>query len=289
MILSNMKDFLQHMHTHPDDQMNKIQQGSDSTLNCTLNVMDQLVRWLVKSGIGHHEFSDAMRSLFYNAALEELEQLEQKKTDSALSLLSGLNRREVSQLRQINAGKPQKLNTCVTAPRSNVPSRVIALWVALDLPHIIPTSGAECSFEALVRQISSEKHPRSILAELIRLKLVIETGQYVWLQTQHLVPNPTQDINEQILSDNVADHLAAGITNLSTQPHAFLEQSVCVEHLSLASVEQLKMMSQQLWAQYAEQIFVQVKRCVEIDQANPDASYRFRVGIYQYDTAYPDA
>jgi hypothetical protein len=35
---------------------------------------------------------------------------------------------------------------------------VIARWIALELPHQIPVSGEENSFEALVRHISTEKH-----------------------------------------------------------------------------------------------------------------------------------
>ena len=256
--------------------------NTESTLQYSLKIMDQLSRWLVKSGVGHQEFSEAMRALFYNAALEEIEQLGQKKTDSALSLLSGLNRREVSQLRQ-NYGEHRYTQTHLETQPANVPSRVIALWLHLGLPSIIPTCGPEASFEALVKQISTEKHPRSILSELIRLKLVIETGQNVFLQTQSFSPNPKEHITKQIFSENIADHLAAGIANL-TEHNEFLEQAVFADELTQESVNYLKQKSNILWQQYSKNILDEaIQRC-NLDQGKAHARYRFRLGMYQYDT-----
>lgn len=244
--------------------------------------MNQLSRWLVKAGVGHHEFSEAIRVLFYNAALEELEQLEQKKTDSALSLLSGLSRREVSQLRQLCDGKHQYLATTLRNQPINVPSRVIALWVHLGLPKIIPTCGEEGSFEYLVKQISTEKHPRSILSELVRLKLVIETGQHIFLQTQSFSPDPNNHMTKQIFSENIADHLAAGIANLTEQTE-FLEQAVFADELTQESIEYLKHTTNMLWEQCSRQILAEaIKRC-ELDEGKSQALYRFRAGMYQYD------
>lgn len=40
--------------------------------------MGELTHWLVKSGIGYSEFSNAIRPLFYNEAIKELEHLGQK-------------------------------------------------------------------------------------------------------------------------------------------------------------------------------------------------------------------
>lgn len=257
-------------------------QNNESNLQHGLKIMAQLSRWLVKTGIGHHEFSEAMRTLFYNAALEELEHSEQKKTDSALSLLSGLNRREVRQLREISGGEYRYFESYLQPTKTNVPARVVALWVHLGLPSIIPTCGQEASFEYLVKQISTEKHPRSILAELIRLKLVVETGQNVFLQTQSFTPDPDQQVTRQIFSDNMADHLAAGIHHL-TEQNDFLEQAVCVNELTPESIQYLKEKTNLLWAQCAKQILAEAVQCCQNDQGKSQAHYRFRVGMYQYD------
>lgn len=87
------------------------------------------MHWLVKSGIGYAEFSMALRSLFYNEALKELEHLNQKKTDSSISLLSGLNRRDVSALRSGKRRRYRLIQAYTDTLPISVPARDVALWV----------------------------------------------------------------------------------------------------------------------------------------------------------------
>ena len=54
-------------------------QNTESTLEYSLKVMSELVHWLVKSGVGHAEFSASLRVLFYNESIKELDFLDQKK------------------------------------------------------------------------------------------------------------------------------------------------------------------------------------------------------------------
>jgi hypothetical protein len=62
---------------------------TETTLEHVISIMPQLIHWLIKSGIGYNEFTTALKALFYNEAIKELESIKQKKTDSAISLLSG--------------------------------------------------------------------------------------------------------------------------------------------------------------------------------------------------------
>ncbi len=63
-----------------------------------LTVMLPLVTWLLRSGVGHGEFAAALKPVFLKAARLELERIQGKPTDSALSLLSGLHRKDVRAL-----------------------------------------------------------------------------------------------------------------------------------------------------------------------------------------------
>ncbi len=62
----------------------------------------------------------------------------------------------------------------------SVPSRVIGLWLAEGWGECLPfSSEKENNFEILVKRVSTERHPRSVLNELIRLGIVLEKdGQY---------------------------------------------------------------------------------------------------------------
>ena len=55
--------------------------NAETTLEHVLNIMPKLIYWLIKSGVGYTEFSAALRPVFYNESIKELERIQQKKTD----------------------------------------------------------------------------------------------------------------------------------------------------------------------------------------------------------------
>ena len=258
-------------------------QNTESTLEYSLKVMSELVHWLVKSGVGHAEFSASLRVLFYNESIKELDFLDQKKTDSSISLLAGLNRRDVSSFRIENGGHHKVIQSFTDTLPISVPARVIGLWVYKKLPKVLSIVGAENSFEYLVRQISTEKHPRSILSELKRLGLVSEANGNVILHQESFTPLPEANATKQIFAENVADHIAAGVNNLTQHNNLFLEQALFANELSEESIDYLKEKTAELWEKFSKSILAEaIQRC-KIDEGRINANHRFRVGIYQYD------
>ncbi|KHF76414.1 hypothetical protein PJ15_3169 [Acinetobacter sp. neg1] len=264
-----------------NDTQGVIAQEAETTLESIFPMMQHIARWLIHSGVGYTDFVAALKPIFYEQALSELDRIQQNKTDSAVSLLSGLHRKDVSAFRQ------QATQNTTEAPNFaiSVPARVIARWIALDLPHQIPVSGEENSFEALVKHISTEKHPRSILFELQRLGVVEQQGQQVILQQNSFTPDNQMQESKALFSANLTDHLAAGIDNfISEKPFTHLEQAVHAEKLTPQSVEALRQLSIELWQNMAKQLLNAAIHHCEQDQNKTDATYQFRFGVYQYDT-----
>ncbi|USA53077.1 DUF6502 family protein [Acinetobacter sp. C32I] len=258
-----------------------IPQDAETTLDSIYPMMQQIARWLIHSGVGYTDFVAALKPIFYEQALVELERIKQNKTDSAVSLLSGLHRKDVSAFRQqANQVTNETPNFAIS-----VPARVIARWIALDLPHQIPVSGEENSFEALVKHISTEKHPRSILFELQRLGVVVQIDQEVVLQQHSFTPDNQMQESKALFSANLSDHLAAGIDNfISEKPFTHLEQAVHAEKLTAQSVEALRQLCITLWQDMAKQLLNAAIQHCDQDQEKDDAYYQFRFGVYQYDT-----
>ena len=258
-----------------------IPQDAETTLESIFPMMQHIARWLIHSGVGYTDFVAALKPIFYQQALVELERIQQNKTDSAVSLLSGLHRKDVSAFRlQANQTVTEAPNFAIS-----VPARVIARWIALDLPHQIPISGEENSFEALVKHISTEKHPRSILFELQRLGVVEQTGQNVILQQNSFTPDNQMQESKALFSANLSDHLAAGVDNfISEKPFTHLEQAVHAEKLTAQSVEALRQLSIELWQDMAKQLLNAAIQHCEQDQEKDGADYQFRFGVYQYDS-----
>lgn len=97
-----------------------------------LMLMEYLTQWLIRSGVGYNDFVTALKPVFYQQALTELERIEQKPTDSAVSLLSGLHRKDVNAFKKaMQAGQP--LTEAKVAEPVSVPARVIGLWLAEGL------------------------------------------------------------------------------------------------------------------------------------------------------------
>lgn len=255
---------------------------SVDTLEHVVSIMEVLTDWLVNSGVGYNDFSTAIRPLFYNAAIKELEKINQKKTDSSLSILSGIDRRDIRSFRQQNnVHKPLPITKYDST--ISVPARVITLWLHLKLPHKIPFSQHENSFENLVREISTEKHPRSILLELKRLGLVSEESENVILNTLSFTPSPECSEIKSLFVSNIRDHLASGIKNITNKQDNFLEQAIFADELTEKSINILKELSNSLWADFSKKIVSAALECSKEDEGRVDANKRFKLGVYQFD------
>lgn len=272
------------VHIMQNDQVAKVglAQAAETTLESVIPVMEPIVRWLIHSGVGYTDFIAALKPIFYQQALLEAEQMSQKTTDSALSLLSGLHRKDVSHFRQQDVVDEPK----IVLPIS-VPARVIGHWMALELPESIPFLGATDSFEALVKAISTEKHPRSIVLELERLNIVTSQDGMIVLQQKSFTPDLNMHETKALFSANLADHIAAGVDNFINHQKDFthLEQAVFAENLTAASVTQLRQLSIELWQNMAQQMVAAATHYCEQDKNKTAADQRFRLGVYQYDAS----
>lgn len=262
------------------EEMMMLSHNTETTLEHVVSIMPQLIHWLIKSGVGYSEFTTALKALFYNEAIKELENIKQKKTDSAISLLAGLNRRDVRSFCQ-TYGEYKLVDQFNLQLPISVPARVVGMWVNHKLPSQIPFYGEENSFESLVKQVSSEKHPKSILLELKRLGIVDEEHDNVILQNSSFTPNPQADESKQLFTQNISDHLSAGINNLTNNTN-FLEQAVFADELSQASVEKLNQLSVDLWNLMSKAVISAAIDYCKNDENNSEANKRFRLGVYQY-------
>lgn len=249
-----------------------------------LILMEYLTQWLIRSGVGYNDFVTALKPVFYQQALSELERIEQKPTDSAVSLLSGLHRKDVNAFKKaMQAGQP--LTEAKVAEPVSVPARVIGLWLAEGLAEKIPfVSNDQVSFENLVKKFSTEKHPRSILNELERLNIVKEEDGLVMLQQRSFMPDVEQFEVRKLLTNNLEAHLAAGVHNLfQPEKEPYLEQAIFADELTDESITILKEASLRLWEDLSLQVLkLAIERCA-LDEGKEGATKTFRFGAYQYD------
>lgn len=248
-------------------------------LGAVLRVMAPLVRWLLRSGVGYAEFAAAIKPVFLAEARAEVRRCGRKETDSALSLLSGLHRKDVRK-----AAQEADAQGIAAPAKASLASQVVARWVAGGLPQALPLAG-DHSFESLVHQVSTDVHPRSVQHELVRLGVArLDEGQLVLLR-QAFVPDPQAHESRQLLADSVADHLAAGVHNLTGDSRdggrKYLEQALFADGLSRESVRTLEQLANELWHDAMRRMMQAAVPLCEHDEPR-GGDQRLRLGMFCY-------
>src|SRR5947208_13943979 len=82
----------------PERTVRPSEAHADLALREAAVMMAPLARWLLRHGVPYPAFADMLKSVFVAAALDELESSGAKPTHSALSVLSGVHRKDVRAL-----------------------------------------------------------------------------------------------------------------------------------------------------------------------------------------------
>jgi hypothetical protein len=261
----------------------------------SLTLLAPLVRLLIAHGVAYPQFVQSLKQVFLDAARDELAAEGKRATDSALSLLSGVHRKDV---RMMSRGADDEATERRPRKSLSVAAEVFARWANdpqwLDangqpLPLPIRARDGEASFEMLAASISKDFHARSVLEELVRLGVANVVGDLVQINTSSFVPQDSFAEMAYFLSHNVGNHLAAAAANLRGKrgEPAFLENSLAADQLSEESVASLHAMARNHWNRTFRQMFSAASERFEADRAaRSGRRMRIRFGTYFY--AEPD-
>ena len=234
-----------------------------------------LARLLVARGVVFPDFAERMRAHYIAAA----EAQAGKTTDSRLSVLTGLQRREVTRLRGF-------------VPRDERPnplSRLVALWqtdpawAQGGTPLTLPRNGPARSFEALAWSVRRDVHPRTMLDALTASGTVAlsEDGSEVLLVRASYQPLAGSEDQLAYLARNLGDHLGTATDNvLGGKPPQF-ERAVHYTGLTEAQVQALA----EAHAEGQMALFQDLSRkAAAMKAAGPPGTRRFRAGAYFHQT-----
>jgi hypothetical protein len=269
---------------------------ADALLEESAAILAPLVQLLVASGVTYPQFTAALKTGFLRAAHTELERNSKRVTDSAVSLLSGIHRKDVRALTSDGVLKARSFDRM-----QSLPDEVFTRWtndpnyIDVDgLPKTLPMRSRtpdEVSFEQLAQSISRDFHPRSILDELVRLGLADVQAETVRLRSGMYVPREDFAKTLGYVRTNLADHVAAAAVNLRAaqegKPGPFLEQSIYADELSAESVMELQRLARRIWESALRRMFALANERAQIDEQGPPGSQtmRMRFGTYFYSEA----
>lgn len=214
--------------------------------NAFRRILRPLVRVMLARGIQYPAIAEMLKSLFVEIADREFKLDSKRQTDSRVSLLTGVHRKDVKRLRHgaTYAADEQESATSLTA-------QLIAAWNAnpeyVDAEGVprplarFAQDGGRQSFETLVKNISTDIHPRAVLDDWLQRGIAeITAGNQVHLKADASIS--AEDDKEKVFyfSHDLHDHAAASAHNVMGKVPPMLERCVHYDGLDEESVASLR-------------------------------------------------
>jgi Family of unknown function (DUF6502) len=251
-------------------------------------VLRPLVHVMLTQGITFGYLSELLKSLMVEVADRNFRIDMQAPTDSRISLLTGVHRKDVNRLRNATDVEDTKLPSIVS-----LGAQLAAQWLGnsqyLDeqgqpkpLPRYISEGGA-ISFEGLVTAINSDIRSRVVLDEWMRLGVVhLDAEKRVCLNTLAFVPAKGFDEKAFYFGHNLHDHAAASAHNLIGVEPPFMERSVHYTGLSAETINQLTVQTKELGMKALIAVNKTAMEREKIDTISDSPRQRMTFGIYFY-------
>lgn len=204
-----------------------------------------LVWLLISRGITLPVLSRMLREVYLDVARNDILLDEQARTDSRVSILTGIHRKELRRQRTVETGAGAE------PPMLSLGSRIVARWLsgppwstARGKPQPLPRTGpaGDASFDALVAAVTSDVRARAVLDEWVSTGLVeVDSRDRVVLKAAAYLPKPGTDEQLHYFGRNLHDHIAAAAANVAAEgAPPFLERAVHYDRLTPAQAEQLQ-------------------------------------------------
>ena len=206
----------------------------DLLLKALRRALRPLVRLLLSKGVGYPQLIELLKGLFVEVAEREFPVAGKAQTDSRISLLTGIHRKDVHRLRaEILPEAPM--------PESvSLGMRLAAAWgeapFADEEGNPLPLArlarrSSDISFETLVASVSKDIRPRAVLDEWLRLGVAaLHAHDRVCLKSGDFVPQRGFEEKVFYLGLNLHDHAAAIADNLAEETGASPWLERCVHY-----------------------------------------------------------
>ena len=220
-----------------------------------------LVRLAIRCGVAFPAAADLLRALYVDIAREELGP--DHRTDSRVSLLSGVHRKEIRRQRSMPPDEaPPPLvtrNGQLIGAWLGAPGFTDAAGRPLALPRVADggNPGAP-SFDRLVMSVTRDVRPRAVLDDWLSQGIVTLDGEdRVQLSAAAFLPQPGRDEQLFYFARNLHDHIAAASANvLAEGPAPFVDRSVHYDRLTPAAAAELE----RLGREAAQRVLLEVNR-----------------------------
>lgn len=225
-------------------------------LSAIRGVLRPVVRYLIASGITFPTVNRMMKELFIQVAEQEFALPFKRLTDSRVSLVTGLNRKEVSQLRR---RKPE--STRLQAVERTTVTRVLGRWTA-GPPYAAAdgfprrlvyeaTDPKRVTFARLVRELGPDVPVRSVLDELIRLGAAdLSSDGHVTLLRETYIPATGAEGKLTLLGSDPGELFSTIVHNIGDPEHPWLQRKVAYDNIGTDALPELREKARELGEEF---------------------------------------
>ena len=250
-------------------------------------LLTPVVRILLRYGISFRAFSEAAKRVYVDVASNEFTLEGRKLSSSRISVLTGLDRREVAKMRKIDDPDPIE-------ERINRAARVIAGWRrdgdfsdSRGRPLTLAFEGESGTFNDLVKLYGGDIPARATLDELIRVGAVKETkdGRYR-LVARAYVPGSSELDAIDMLGSHVPDLIKSIDHNMlrdSAEP--FFQRRVVYDNIPEEHADKLRGGIQTQGQRFLERLDSKLSKSDRDADSSVEGTGRRRVvlGVYYLD------
>jgi len=257
-----------------------------SILSALRRVLKPLIRLSLAQGLNYQMLLETLKIVFVQVAEEDFKLTKREQTDSRISLLTGLHRKDVHRLRK----HPENIQSPSLVTLS---SQLIDLWMS-DSDFIdaggkpkpltkLSSMGGNASFDRLVARVSKDIRARPVLDEWLRINIVfLDENDCVCLNTEVSIPSLAFEEKMFFFQQNIHDHAAATTHNLMDLTPPMLERCIYYDGLTLDAINVLRNLADEqgtiaLRAVNARAIELQLE-----SHNTVDANERFTFALYFY-------
>lgn len=257
-------------------------------INVLRRVLAPVARLMLSKGMTLPAAVELLKQIFVEVAERDLAVDGKGATDSRISLLTGVHRKDVRRLRSLpyfDTELPEKVS---------LGAQLVARWTTqpewLDeqgRPKALARlarKGTQGSFEGLVSSVSRDIRPRSVLDEWLRLGIVaVNDDDEIVLREEAFIPQHGYEEKLAYYGLNLGDHAAAATDNMLESGRVWFERSVHHDGLAAEDIERIRQQA----ATSGMDLLRGLHKSALASPAKPTtpgAPQRFTCGVYFYST-----
>jgi Family of unknown function (DUF6502) len=248
-----------------------------------------LARLMIRGGVTLPVLNDMLRTLFVDVAANDILTEPKARSDSRISLVTGIHRKEIRRLRDL---RPEQART---PPVVTISSQIIARWLAIEpfadpagrprpLPRGNEPGARRPSFDTLVQSVTSDIRSRVVLDDWLSKGIVgTDDADHIVLNVDAFIPKPGADEQLFYFTRNLHDHIAAAAANIAaTETAPFLDRSVHYDGLTEEQASELEAFAREEAIRVLLEVNRRAAAMVEGNPASATDGRRVNFGVYVF-------